>query len=33
MGSVHAIIYGVREHMAEERIAGVDELRRRLPPD
>jgi aminoglycoside 2''-phosphotransferase len=32
MGSIHAIIYGVREGIAEERIGGVQELGRRLPP-
>ncbi|MFW6009970.1 MAG: phosphotransferase family protein, partial [Actinomycetota bacterium] len=26
MGSIHAIVYGVREGVAEERIGGVDEL-------
>ena len=30
MGSIHAIIYGVREHVEAERIGGVQELRRRL---
>lgn len=31
MGSIHAIIYGVREGVTEERVGGVQELRRRLP--
>jgi aminoglycoside 2''-phosphotransferase len=30
MGSVHAVIYGVREHHEEELIAGASELQRRL---
>lgn len=30
MGSVHAIIYGVTTGVAEERIAGLTELRRRI---
>lgn len=30
MGSIHAIIYGVREHVESERIGGIQELRRRL---
>lgn len=33
MGSIHAIIYGVREHVLEERLNGLRELPRRLPPD
>jgi aminoglycoside phosphotransferase (APT) family kinase protein len=31
MGSIHAIIYGVRAHVEAERVAGIRELRRRLP--
>jgi aminoglycoside 2''-phosphotransferase len=31
MGSIHAIIYGVRQQVDHERRAGVRELRRRLP--
>ena len=30
MGSIHAIVYGVREHVEAQRIGGVQELRRRL---
>jgi hypothetical protein len=30
MGSVHAVIYGVREHNEEELVAGASELQRRL---
>jgi hypothetical protein len=30
MGSVHHTMYGVREHVEAERVAGVNELRRRL---
>lgn len=33
MGSIHAIIYGVRERVDAERIAGIRELQRRLPID
>jgi aminoglycoside phosphotransferase (APT) family kinase protein len=33
MGSIHAIIYGVRQQVDHERQAGVRELRRRLPAD
>jgi aminoglycoside phosphotransferase (APT) family kinase protein len=31
MGSIHAIIYGVREQVDHEREAGIRALRRRLP--
>lgn len=30
MGSIHAIIYGVTEHVEAERTGGIRELRRRL---